>query len=81
MVATFATEYALTGLVAGLIGTAGGGVLAFFVLTRGMEVSWHGSPLVLVGAVAATVLLSVASGLAASAGALRKRPVEVLRSV
>ncbi len=81
VVATFATEYALTGLVAGLIGSAGGAVLAWLTLTRGMEISWRAEPLWLLAAVAATVLLSVASGLAASAGALRKRPVEVLRSV
>ncbi len=81
VIATFATEYALTGLVAGLIGAAGGGVLAYFVLTRGMELSWHASPAWLLAAVAGTVLLSVAAGLAASATALRKRPIEVLRSV
>ena len=79
--ATFATEYALTGLVAGVIGSAGGAALAWFALTQGMEMNWHAEPLWLAVAVAATVLLSVISGLAASAGALRKRPVEVLRSV
>ena len=81
VVATFATEYALTGLVAGVIGSAGGAVLAWLALTRGMEVSWRAEPLWLLAAVAATVVLSVAAGLAASAGALRKRPVEVLRGV
>ncbi len=81
VVAAFATEYALTGLIAGLIGAAGGVALAWLTLTRGMEVGWRAEPLWLVSAVAATVVLSVAAGLAASAGALRKRPVEVLRSV
>ncbi len=81
VIATFATEYALTGLVAGLIGSAGGAALAWFALTRGMEVSWNVEPIWLVGAVVSTVVLSVASGLTASAGALRKRPVEVLRTV
>ena len=81
VVATFATEYALTGLVAGLIGSVGGAVLAWLTLTRGMEISWRAEPHWLLAAVVLTVLLSVASGLAASAGALRKRPVEVLREV
>lgn len=81
VVAAFATEYALTGLVAGLVGSAGGAALAWFTLTVGMEVSWHVEPLWLLAAVGATVLLSVASGLAASTGALRKRPVEALRGV
>ena len=81
VVATFATEYALIGVVAGLIGSAGGAALAWFALTQGMEVPWRAEPRWWVAAVAATVVLSVAAGLAASAGALRKRPVEVLRTV
>lgn len=81
VVASFATEYALTGLVAGLIGAAGGNLLAWAVLTRGMEIAWRVEPLWLAGTVVATVLLAVGSGLAASVGALRRRPVEVLRSV
>ncbi|MCP3957686.1 MAG: FtsX-like permease family protein [bacterium] len=80
VIATFATEYALVGLVAGVIGTAGGSILAYFVLTRGMEVSWRTEPFWLIGSVVVSVLLAVAAGLAASAGALRKRPVEALRS-
>ena len=80
VVASFAAEYALVGLVAGVIGTAGGALLAYFVLTRGMEVSWRTEPLWLAGSVAATVLLAVGAGLAASVGALRQRPVEALRS-
>ncbi len=81
VMASFATEYALVGLVAGLIGTVGGAVLAYFVLTQGMDVTWENRPWWLVGSVAATVVLAVSSGLAASVGALRKRPIEVLRSV
>ena len=81
VVASFATEYALMGLVAGVIGTAGGAVLSYFVATRGMEVPWRSEPLWLAGSIAATIVLAVVSGLAASGGALRKRPVEVLRSM
>jgi putative ABC transport system permease protein len=81
IVATFATEYALIGLVAGVLGAAGGGVLAYFVLTRGMEIPWRTGVLDFPAAVAVTVALAVAAGLLASLGALEKRPVEVLRSV
>ncbi len=80
IVATFATEYALVGLVAGLIGAAGGGVLAYFVLTRGMEIPWRASPTDFLLALMVTVVLAVVAGLLASAPALQRRPVEVLRS-
>ena len=80
VVAIFAVEFALTGLVAGIVGTIGGAVFAWFVLTRGMEIAWTWRPLVLAGAPLATVALSVLAGIAASAGALRRRPIEVLRA-
>jgi putative ABC transport system permease protein len=81
IVAAFATEYALIGLVAGVIGTLGGGVLACFVLTRGMEIPWGAPPLAFVVAIFGTILLAVVAGLLASLQALRKRPIAVLRSV
>jgi len=80
VVTIFAVEFALTGLVAGIVGTIGGAVLAWVVLTRGMEIAWTWRPLVLAGAPLATVALSVIAGIAASAGALRRRPIEVLRA-
>jgi len=79
VVAIFAVEFALIGLVAGVIGTAGGAVLAWVVLTRGMEIGWTWRPGVLAVAPVATIALSVIAGIAASAGALRRRPIEVLR--
>jgi len=80
VVAIFAVEFALIGFVAGIVGTAGGAVLAWVVLTRGMEIAWTWRPLVLAVAPLATVALSVVAGIAASAGALRRRPIEVLRA-
>jgi putative ABC transport system permease protein len=80
VVAIFAVEFALIGFVAGVVGTAGGAVLAFVVLTRGMEIAWTWRPLLLAGAPLATVVLSVVAGIAASTGALRRRPIEVLRA-
>jgi putative ABC transport system permease protein len=80
VVAVFSVEYALVGAVAGTIGAAGAGVLAWAVLTQGMEIPWRLDALPYVAAVSGAVGLSVAAGIAASARALRKRPVEVLRS-
>ncbi|HEV2844243.1 MAG TPA: FtsX-like permease family protein, partial [Thermoanaerobaculia bacterium] len=76
----FAVEYALIGLVAGAIGAAGGTVRAYGVVTRGFELPWSFDPLSLVVALAATVTLAVAAGLAASFRALQRRPIEVLRA-
>lgn len=76
----FATEYALLGLVAGVIGAAAGGVLAWAVLTQQMQVPWHFEPAPFVAAVVGAVGLAVLAGLAASAGALRRRPIEALRA-
>jgi putative ABC transport system permease protein len=80
VVAMFAVEFALIGSVAGIVGTIGGAVLAWVVLTRGMEIEWTWRPWVLAVAPLATVALSVIAGIAASAGALRRRPIEVLRA-
>ncbi|HKV08028.1 MAG TPA: FtsX-like permease family protein, partial [Thermoanaerobaculia bacterium] len=78
--ATFAVEYALIGLVAGVIGAVGGTVLAWGVVTRGFVIPWEAEPLTVAAAVAASVALTVVAGLAASLRALEKRPIEVLRS-
>jgi putative ABC transport system permease protein len=79
VVAVFTVEYALVGLVAGVIGTFGGVVLAWLVTRFGFEIAWAWSPAVYVVAVATTVVLSVVAGLAASARALAVRPLAVLR--
>jgi putative ABC transport system permease protein len=78
--AIFAVEYALIGLVAGIIGAAGGGVLAWAVLTRGFNQRWQTEPLPFLVAVVVSVALTVVAGLAASWRALERRPIEVLRS-
>jgi putative ABC transport system permease protein len=78
--ATFAVEYALIGLVAGAIGTVGGAALAWGVVTRGFQLPWALDPWILALALTASVLLTVAAGLAASVRALERRPIEVLRA-
>lgn len=79
VMALFATEYALLGLVAGLIGAAGGGVVAWIALTRGMELQWTFAPAAYARAVAWSVALSTIAGVGASWGALQRRPSESLR--
>jgi putative ABC transport system permease protein len=75
----FALEFALVGLVAGLVGALGASALAwaFFehVLELGSHVPWWTAPLA--GLLAAA--LSALSGLAACSRALAVRPIESLR--
>jgi putative ABC transport system permease protein len=78
--AAFAVEYALVGLVAGVIGAIGGTVLAWGVVTRGFEIPWRFSSLSLTVALVSSVALAVLAGLAASLRALERRPIEVLRA-
>jgi putative ABC transport system permease protein len=80
VVAVYAVEYALIGLVAGAIGCGGAAVLARTVLVRGMEVPWVFEPLPLLAALGAAVALTVIAGLAASARALQSRPMGVMRN-
>jgi putative ABC transport system permease protein len=75
----FAVEYALVGLVAGLLGTFGAMVLAFAIVRYGLELSWMWTPSAYVVASLSTVILSVIAGLAASTRALAVRPLAVLR--
>ncbi len=77
--AIFALEYALVGLVAGVIGTVGGVALAWAVTRFGFEIVWAWSPVALVISVLSATLLSVVAGLAASTRALAVRPLAVLR--
>jgi putative ABC transport system permease protein len=81
VVTIFAVEYALIGLVAGVIGTVGGILLAWVVTRFGFEIAWAWSPAALLLSVTLTVALSIAAGLAASARALAVRPLAVLRRV
>lgn len=80
VVSHFAVEYALIGLVAGAIGACGAAALAWGVVTRGFNLTGQLEPWPLAIGVAASAALTVAAGLAASARALQRRPIEVLRT-
>ena len=79
VLSALATEYALIGVVAGIIGGLGGGVLSWLVVTQGMEIPWEIRPRAFAGVLATGVSVAVLTGTAASLGALRKRPIEALR--
>ena len=78
--AALGLEFALVGLVAGLVGTFGAALLTGAVLRAAFEVPFRPEPLLLAGTPVAVALLAAGAGLAVSARALRVRPLEVLRS-
>ncbi len=80
VLATFAVEYALIGLVAGAIGAVAGEVLSWAVLTRGMEIPWSFLPLPFAVAILGCAALTAVAGSLASTGALLERPIAVLRA-
>lgn len=77
--AAFGLEYALLGVVAGIIGAGSGTLLAWAVTTRALDLPWVLSAGPVVAAVCVSVVLSVAGGLAASFGALREPPAAILK--
>lgn len=79
VIGVFATEYALIGLVAGIIGVTGGGTLAWLAITRGLEIEWKFEGELFLIALIAGTGLAVIAGIGASIGALRNPPIEVLR--
>lgn len=78
--ASHALEYALLGLLAGAIGTAGAWLLAHAVFAEVLELDWTAPPLTLALSVGGTALLAVLAGLAAGRRALRASPLAALRA-
>ena len=79
IVARFALEYALIGFVAGLVGSAGAVVISWALAARMFELPFEAGIGPLLAATAGAMALSVIAGLAASAPALAKPPIEALR--
>ncbi len=76
--AIFSIEFAVLGLVAGVVGIVFANGIAKLVL-RKMEVVYHFHPVWNVGVLAVTMLLTVATGWVASYRVLGQKPLEVLR--
>ncbi|MCZ6508162.1 MAG: FtsX-like permease family protein [Acidobacteria bacterium] len=79
IIAQSTTEYLLVGLIAASVGAVGGNLLAWAVLTRGMELEWSFRPLTTLVAVGLCVGLTTLTALAAGWPALMTRPLAVLR--
>jgi putative ABC transport system permease protein len=76
---SFASEYALLGLAAGLIGLVLANVLAWGVLRFLFELEWSFHPTVAALSLAATVGLTLAVGFVGTFRLLGQRPLPVLR--
>jgi putative ABC transport system permease protein len=81
VVAVFAVEYALIGWVAGIVGSLGAGVLAWVVVTRGMELEWSLAPWPFAATWVGVVAVTVLAGIAASWRALSRPPLRELGGV
>lgn len=79
VVGVFAAEYALIGLVAGIIGVTGGGIVAWVTVVRALDVEFHWPFGMFAIAIFAGMAVAVVAGITASVGALRRRPIEMLR--
>lgn len=75
----FAAEYALVGLSAAAVAAVLGSAAAWWLVTRELELAWSFRPWAVFGALAAGSLLSLATGLLASVGALQRPPIDSLR--
>ncbi|HWX41076.1 MAG TPA: FtsX-like permease family protein [Blastocatellia bacterium] len=73
-------EYGLMGLVAGLIGSAGGAALSYVVSRFVLEVPWTFTPGANLLGIGGTVLLVTVVGALASFDALTRKPLAILRA-
>jgi putative ABC transport system permease protein len=79
VVAVFTVEYALLGLVAGVVGALGGGILAWLVVTQWLDLDWNLRAAPYAATIAASVGVSTLAVVLATAAALIRRPMDVLR--
>ena len=77
--AVLAVEYALLGLVSGLVGVLGANGLTWGVLTQVMQLSYEPRPAITLAALGLTIVGVSLAGVAGNLGALRARPAVVLR--
>jgi putative ABC transport system permease protein len=77
---TFAWEFAALGLATALAAVGVGSVAAYFVARRLMNLEWTFLPTVAVSVAVGAMALTLAFGLAGTLGALRQRPLALLRN-
>jgi putative ABC transport system permease protein len=75
-----ALEYGLLGLLAGVVGSAGGGALAYAISRFAIDIEFSVPWTVIATGIAGTTLLVGAVGLAASYDVLRRKPLATLRA-
>jgi putative ABC transport system permease protein len=75
-----ALEYAVLGLLSGVVGSLAAVALSWYVTTRILTIRWLAGPEITAGGVVLTTLLVAGVGLIASADILRRRPLGALRS-
>jgi putative ABC transport system permease protein len=75
----FSIEFAVLGLVAGVVGVLFANIIARVILTRAMSVAYHVRWVWVTVALVATAGLTVATGWLASHRILGRKPLEVLR--
>lgn len=73
-------EFALIGLMAGLVAAAAASVGGYFLATRMLEIPYRPDPLLWVGGGLAGAVLVCIAGWLATRGALQSPPMQVLRS-
>ncbi len=76
---SYASEYALLGLIAGVIGIGLANVLSWGLLEYLFDLSWSFQPSLLVASLLLTILLTVVVGFFGTYGILGRRPLAVLR--
>lgn len=76
---TFAAEYALLGMVGGVIAVGLSSALSWLVLTYIFDLSWSPQPVVLLRGLALTVLLTLLVGWLSTYQILGQRPLAILR--
>ena len=76
---TFAAEYALLGLVGGMMAIGLSSALSWLVLTYIFELSWSLYPAVLLTGLGLTILLTLFVGFLSTYQILGQRPLAILR--
>ncbi len=76
---TFALEYALLGMVGGILAVGLSSALSWLVLTYVFDLSWSLHPIVLLTGLLSTMLLTLAVGLLSTFRILGQRPLAILR--